>query len=55
MAHAARPLPSAKRGAILTVVSQVDAKSKTAWLSSVFGQETTHCQLGGLDVLQVIQ
>jgi serine/threonine protein kinase len=52
MAHAARPHPThPEKGALLTVVSQVDAKSKSKWLSSVFGQENNYCQMGGLDVL----
>lgn len=52
MAHAARPHPShPDKGALLTVVSQVDAKAKSKWLSSVFGQETNYGEMGGLDVL----
>jgi hypothetical protein len=54
LAHAARPHPThPEKGALLTVVSQVDAKAKSNWLSSVFGQETNYGELGGLDVLNV--
>ena len=41
---------ASESAAILTVVSQVDARSRSRWLTKAFSAED--CQLGGLDVLK---
>jgi hypothetical protein len=53
MAHAARPIKGSPERSMLVVVSQIDARSRSSWLTGMLSNNET--MFGGTDVLHEVR